>query len=227
MLGRQTFLGLALVLASMSIPLSIGTAAAHCPDGAEGTIVAGVTTCPYNEHLEVAVDQLNAASNGERTYVLVKDLSFHPEVVEIADGGTIVFVWGDVDRGEQHDPMSSGVGEDADCETAWEDPVACRPQNPGACFTLSDAGEFLDEPGDTYPVTLRTDDEGRVEVSEGQFSGEPIVGEPPFSPRFETCPEGTATAGPDGTITVPYHCGIHGGPHTTEQRMRAAALIGG
>lgn len=222
----HTALALALLLASVGATSLVPTAAGHCPEGGEQAIVAGISTCPANEHLEDAVDELNRASNNETVYVLVKDLGFHPPVVNVTDGGTVVFVWGDTDRSEQHDPKSSGVGDDADCHAAWQDPTACRPQNPGACFSLSDASNFLSDPGDTYPVTLRVDDDGTVLVSEGYASGSPVVGEPPFAPRFSECPDGTAAEGPwEGSYVVPYHCGIHGGPHTVEQVMRGAVIV--
>jgi hypothetical protein len=227
MLGRQTLLAAALVVASLGAPQLVGTAAGHCPDGAESTIVAGISTCEHNEELERTVDRLNEATGDEQVYVLVKDLGFHPPVAEVADGGTIVLVWGDVEGNEQHDPRSSGVGDDAECRNAHEDPVDCRPNNPGACFSLSDASAFLSEPGDTYEVTMRVNDDGNVEVSEGQFSGAPVVGQPPFSPRFRECPQGTSATGPGGSLVVPYHCGIHGGANTVEQMMRGAIVLGG
>lgn len=214
------------MLSTLAVGLATPLASAHCPlDDPQG-LAAGISTCPVNEGLEEHVDRLNEASGDETVYVLVKDLGFHPEVVDVADGGTVVFVWGDVERNEQHDPKSSGVGDDPDCRSAHEDPTACKPKNPGVCFTLSDADNFLSEPGDTYEVSFRLTEDGTVQVSESAFAGQPVVGEPPFSPRFADCPEGTVAPGPEpGTFVLPYHCGIHGGTNTSETIMRGALLL--
>lgn len=224
-LGRYPALTLVLLAGALIVPGLAPTATAHCPEEAASGIVAGVSTCPYNSDLEATVDELNEASDDETVYVLVKELGFHPQVVDVANGGTIVFVWGDVEANENHDPASSGIGDDPDCMMAHQDPEACRPHNPGACFHLSDGEGFLQEPGDTYEVTFRVTEDGTVQVSESPLAGEPIVGEPPFADRFHDCPEGTAVPAPDGTYVLPYHCGIHGGPNTPETIMRAAALL--
>lgn len=225
LLGRYPVLTLVLLAGALVVPGLAPTATAHCPDEADSGIVAGVSTCPYNGDVEAAVDALNEASGDETVYVLVKELGFHPQVVDVADGGTIVFVWGDIESQEQHDPKSSGIGDDPDCRMAHQDPAECRPHNPGACFELSASSNFLSEPGDTYEVTFRVTEDGTVQVSESPLAGDPIVGEPPFADRFRDCPEGTAEPGSDGTYVLPYHCGIHGGSNTTETIMRAAAVL--
>lgn len=212
-------IALALVVAGVG---PVPTASAHCPHGEDQVTVDGLSTCPVNEELEETVDRLNDAPGNDKTYVLVKDLAFHPEVVELEDGGTVVFVWGDVEDNKGHDPASSGVGSSEECKRAWEDPRACQPQNPEACFHL---GRLMDEPGDTYEVTVRVTDAGGVQVSESALAGEPIVGQPPLSPAFRDCPDGTVAPGPaEDTYVLPYHCGIHGGATDTEH-MRAALIV--
>lgn len=217
--GRRLLIAVVLVAAAAGVA---APAAAHCPDGSEATVVAGVSTCTTNEHLETALDRLNAASDEDKVYVLVKDLSFHPPTVDLADEGTVVFVWGDVDHQKNHDPQSSGATGD-DCGTAGADPVDCEPEAPGACFSFEGV---MNEPGDTYEVTLASEPDGTVLVSEGAAGGDPVVGEPPFSPAFLPCPDGTATAHPtEDRLVVPYHCGLHGKTNTPTTQMRGAILL--
>lgn len=222
MLGRLSTVALAALLAAVGLGQLAPTAAAHCPDGAEATVVGGISTCPYNEDLEETVDRLNEASE-DRVWVLVKDLGFHPPVVDVADGGTVTFVWGDIERNEVHDPQSSGVDGASNCQNPWADPLNCTPQAPGVCFRLEEG--LMDEPGDTYSIQFQATDDA-VTVSETPYGDAPVLGGPPFSPAHRECPDGTTVAGPeDDTLTIPYHCGIHGGANTQETIMRGAVVL--
>jgi hypothetical protein len=215
---------LALVAAG---PLAATPATAHCPEDGRGEFQGtGQSTCPANTPLEKAINEANRASGSEEAYVLVKDKSFHPPVVHVADGGSVTFVWADTDQQEEHEPQSSGAIDDG-CENVHEDPTECAPKAPGACFA-QDA--FMNDVGERYTISLRTNDAGNVEVSEGPVSGTPL----PFAPPFYECPENTAVDGPEtsfdpistsDSVVIPFHCSNHGLEGTSFSEMRGAIVL--
>lgn len=211
---------LPLIALMVVVPLgTVPVAKAHCDPGTSGELAPGLSTCPANEPLEETIDALNAASDGTVVHVLVKDLRFHPEVVHVKSGGTVVLVYADTDRNEQHHVVSSGQCADSGVDPV-EDPKACDPSVPGLCFdNARDQGQFMKALGDEYPVTFRyaTADQV-VEKSHGYLSGT-LVGDLTGAQNFRECPDGTADTEPDRAV-VPYHCRIH-----TDIGMRGTIVV--
>jgi plastocyanin len=213
--SRSAVLVTALALATLGVGL-VPPAAAHCPNG-QGAILGAVSTCQYNDEAEVAVAQANASSQGNTAFVLVKDKSFHPPVVTIKSGGTIVFVYADSDQSEQHDPRGSGRCGNAVDPLAL--PEKCVPSvSNGPCFdVVRDDGTNMVFMGQTYPVTLKyTSGSGLLQKSRGLLSGS-AVGDLTGAQPFSNCPSVTHYAQPTQAV-IPYHCGLHGTATTGEMR---------
>lgn len=216
-----------LALALVTLPLALAPpAAAHCPSGSAGHLLLPgvISTCPLNQSLEDAVAAANAASGGRLAFVLLKDFRFHPDVVSIKTGGTVVFVYADTDQSQQHDPRSSGGCSSG---TPLPEPEQCvLGPTGGACFDVhNDDGGFMVYNGQTYPVTLRyVPATGVIQKSRGLMSGT-LMGDLTGAKPFTNCsPVNGVDSGPAGT-TIPYHCGIHGLATTTVKLMRGAIVI--
>ncbi len=214
-----------LLIPTVLLLVTVGSpyVAGHC-DGIEGNILV-VDKCQLNETLEDHVKGLNDASDGSTAFVLVKDFRFHPEVVTIRPGGTVVFVHADIHSNQQHDPRSSGPCADGDADPV-ADAQSCIPTTLGTCFDVyRDTGQFQKDNGDTYPVTFRVAGPGldHVEKSHGWWSGTDhgdALGAQPFA----ACPPDTHIE-QEGVFVVPIHCGIHGAPRTFVTQMRGAIRI--
>ncbi len=198
-------------------------ASAHCE---EPMLVLGILdTCAVQGPLEQAVDALNLALQGEAAVVLVKDFRFHPEVVTIRDGGTVVWVWGDTLAAQHHDPASS-----ASCGSREADLQRCRPSDPGRCFdVLRDQNELLTSEGDHYALSFRAGAAPGggvlVEKSHGYLGGmQPADGL--WAEPFQPCPAASAS-GDAGEAVLPFHCALHGGAFTPRKEMRGAVVIQG
>jgi len=199
----------ALVLAALAVPLAAAPpAAAHCTHPTYLLFQQLVTTCALNQPLEDALAQASDATGHTLAFVLVKDRGFHPPVVHVKSGGSVVMVYADAEAAEQHDPRDS-----ARCSNTVDpvaDPEGCLPgANPGRCFdALTDLGGFLEQFGDTYPLTFRFDG-ATLRESKGLLSGTlPVVGDPPLAEPFQAC-AGVSYDSPVQAV-VPYHCRIHG-----------------
>jgi plastocyanin len=195
----------ALGLVALALAASAPPAAAHC--NTSGNLVI-VPKCTIMAALELAVDQANAAADGQVAFVLLKDFRFHPENVTIRNGGTVMFVWADTDSVNFHDPRNSGSTGSPSDDLQKPTPNGLA----GSCFwNLNDQGDFLEEAGDFYNVTLRYDaGSGVLSKSAGLTSGStPVIGDPPLAQAFQDCPAGNSSGGPV-EVVVPYHCGIHG-----------------
>ncbi len=214
----------AVVLVALALHTPVApVASAHCPSGTDSLLLGVISTCQYNDEAEAAIDALNEASDHEIAFVLLKDLRFHPEVVEVRSGGTVVLVYADTDAPQTHDPMSSGSTGSAVGDLAKPAPI---PGLEGACFSVSapsDNGHQMAEAGDNYPVTFRYGG-GLLDKSRGFYSGTPI-GDATGAQTFKTCPTTTFSIDADGTGILPFHCGVHGRATTAEKGMRAAIRI--
>ncbi|HEV8360923.1 MAG TPA: hypothetical protein VGR28_10755 [Candidatus Thermoplasmatota archaeon] len=221
------------VVAALPLALVLALAppaAAHC-DFTTGNIVqagpVAVSRCMVQTVLEGGVDAVNAQLDGQVAFVMVKDFRFHPDHVTIRNGGTVVWVYADVQGAAQHDPRSSST-----CGSQALDLALCNPLLPlrwGKCFdVLRDTQDLMEDLGDLYPVTYRYDPgTGLVEKSFGTLSGAPVVGQPPVAEPFTPCEPDTTTPAP-GQSVVPYHCGIHGTPlafNGADGQMRGAITI--
>lgn len=215
----------ALLLALPFVPGLAPVASAHCDPGSGSTILGLVSTCPYNGDVEAALQAASAATGGTVAFVLVKDYTFHPNVVTVKSGGTVVFLYADTEGQAQHDPRSSGPCTDAGVDPALA-PEACVPSAPGRCFDVRrDQGADLKQVGDSYPLTFRyTPAASLIEKSRGILSGTPVVGQPPLAEAFKACPAGSGATGASRAV-VPYHCGNHGGSGTPIQTMRGAIIV--
>jgi plastocyanin len=199
---------------------------AHCLPGTDHQTLPPIpfSSCTLNQPLEDLSMQVSAASGFTVAIVFVKDFTFHPEVVTVRSGGTVVFKWLDEDWVETHQPQSSGL-----CANAV-DPLAaprqCVPSAAARCFSrLADDAQPLDTSDDAYPVTFRYDGAtGLLEKSRGILSGTPVVGEPPLAQAFRACPGDTSYRSA-GQAVMPYHCQIHGGAATPVQMMRGAIVV--
>lgn len=225
MASRPAVLVLALLL--LAVPLALAPpAAAHCPPTTKGYLFQLVSTCDANAAAEAGLGVAQAAA--DHAVVLVKDFRFHPDVVRVKSGGTVVFVYADTEHNAQHDPRSTGP-----CANPAVDPSAtpelCVPSvasQLGACFDQAkDDGAFMVFYGQQYPLTLRYDaGSGLVQKSRGYLSGS-AVGDLTGAQAFRTCAVGTGINAPAQTV-IPYHCGIHGlasggGP----REMRGAIVV--
>lgn len=212
------------LLAAAALP-AVPSAWAHCEPGTGGSTLGLVSTCPLNEHVETATDALNEATDGALAVVVVKDRRFHPEVVNVRNGGTVVFVYADKDMNELHDPLSSGPCMDAAVDPAVA-PKDCLPTDFGRCFDVKvDDGVTMKDYGQTYPLTFRyRPADGVVEKSRGVLSGTPVVGEPPLADPFVDCPAGTSLNAA-GQAVIPYACSLHGSPFTPVREMRGAIIV--
>lgn len=205
-------------------------ALAHCTEGTDASLITlpiiGPTpsTCPYNEDVETLVAAWNEAGGGEEVFIMVKDQTFHPNVVEVKSGGTVTFVYADAEWDEDHDLKSSGR-----CANWWNDPTQnpedCVPSNPGNCFSITqDQGSNFNTMGQTYPLTFRyISSERAIEKSHGFQSGGP-VGDLTGAQPFRTCPDGTGYTDQE-TGTIPFHCSLHGGATTDLQHMRGTIIV--
>lgn len=223
--SRRAAPGIALFLTVALVPLGlVPPAAAHCPAGTAGNLLGVTNTCQFNDELEVAIDQANAAADGQVAFVMVKDLRFHPDVVTIKTGGTVVFVYADVDQSQQHDPKSSGL-----CATgsAVPNPETCVPvrDQTGRCFwVFNDDGATMSYAGQTYPITLKyAAGSGLIQKSRGFLTGTP-VGDLTGAQPFRNCPAGTGYNSASETI-IAYHCGVHGAADTQIKDMRGAIVV--
>lgn len=219
---RAPLVALAVVLTlALQTPVA-PSATAHCDPGTDGLILGIMSTCEYNDSAEIVIDGLNAASDDSLVYVLIKDMRFHPEVVDLKSGGTLVMVYADTDAPANHDPKSSGSTGDVAVDVAKP-----SPDSPGNCFAVSaasDNGAQMSSLGEVYPLTFEFDGEV-VRKSRGFQSGQ-AVGDLTGAQNFRTCPDGTVSYAADGmTAVLPYHCGLHGGESTSEQGMRAAVRL--
>lgn len=222
---RPRLRALALVGALLMLAGSLGAspATAHCDPGTDNQLFGIVSTCPYNDDVEAVVDALNDASDDTMVYVLVKDMRFHPEVIDLRTGGTVVFVYADSDNPQPHDPKSSGSTGDPAQDIAGPTPTA-----PGTCFSVtapSDNDAQMTGLGDVYPLTFTFDGQ-TVHKSRGVQSGQPL-GDVTGAQPWYACPAGSFSIEEGGAAIVPYHCGVHGGPTTSERDMRGAIRIHG
>lgn len=221
----------AMAAAFMLVPWA-PLAAAHCPTGDAGVPVPAlsgtplaVSTCPLNDPVEAQLQALSAASGGTVAFVLVKDFSFHPDVVTVKSGGTVVFVYADVDWNQQHDPTSSGPCLDAQVDPVAE-PAACVPTDSARCFSYeADHGlNAMKALGDNYPLTFRYAPASGIAKSMGVLSGTPVLGEPPLAQAFKACAPDTGYDTPSQAV-IPYHCALHAGPFGPHPEMRGAIIV--
>lgn len=227
-MSRIATIGLALLVAGL---LPATTTEAACDPEVEGHLLAlpivGATpsSCTYNDEMIAVVDALNAASDGSMAYVLVKDFGFHPAITHIKTGGSVTFIYADLEWAQNHDPRSSGT-----CRTADVDPLAnpesCIPgAGAGRCFDVfNDQGAFMKSSGDTYPLTFRYDAaRSVVDKSHGMGTGSP-TGDLTGAEPFRSCPASTVVAY-DEQAVIPYHCKIHGDANSQVTRMRGVIVV--
>lgn len=222
MASRIAAVGLA-ALVALTVPVLVPGAQAHCQDNYP--ILFVLRNCPIQGGLEAAIDAANAASAGDMAYVLLKDLRFHPDVVTIKNGGTVVFVNSVLAGVEKHDPRASGpcangiepLPDPEACVPTWLDPV----RDPFCFDVLPDTGSVMDK-GDRYPVTLKYAPAPLgFEKSHGYMSGTP-VGTATGAKPFVSCLP--ITGYPEGDrAVIAYHCGIHGIPNV--DTMRGVILV--
>jgi plastocyanin len=209
--------------------LVIPLAQAHCDPGTDGSVAPGVpSTCPFNFVPETAITAADGASGGATAFVLVKDFTFHPNVIHVRSGDTVVFVYADVDWAQQHNPTSTNGCQNGPLDLG--NPESCVPPatSPpaGSCFSIAtDQGAFLKSPGDTYPLTFRYTSASGLQKSDGVLSGTaPVVGSPPYAQPFKTCPPSSGYA-EGASYAIPYHCTIHGGAATSRNTMRGVIVV--
>lgn len=224
---------LALTLAGMLLltaPLSLApSAAAHCPSAADYKILVVVRNCDLQGGIEAAVDALNAAGDGLLAFVVTKDRRFHPDTVNIKNGGTVVFLNFPAVGVDDHDPRASGGCASGaprpnpeTCVPRWRDPAV----DPFCFDVKDDTGGFLDQKAGRYPVTLRVESEPVTFLkSHGYLTGTP-VGTVSGAQPFQPCQPETGTI-QGGQGIIPYHCGIHGIPGGANgvEQMRGVIVV--
>ncbi len=227
-MNRITTIGLALLVAGL---LPATTSEAACDPEVEGHLLAvpivGATpsSCTYNDDLIAAVDALNAASDGSMAYVLVKDFGFHPAVTHVKTGGSVTFIYADLEWAQNHDPRSSGSCRDAGADPL-ADPASCAPGfGAGRCFDVfNDQGSFMKSAGDTYPLTFRYDAaRGALDKSHGMGTGS-ALGDLTGAQPFRQCPSSTVMTYDEQAI-IAYHCKIHGEANSQVTRMRGVIVV--
>lgn len=196
-------------------------AAAHCENGS--MIGNLVNSCLLMEPIEDVLVDINAALGGDMAFVLARERRFHPEVVTIRTGGTVVWLYADaVNNADNHDPRDSGT-----CGSQEADLNRCGPSspNPAPCFDVKDdLGQLLKSPGDFYHVTFTyAPATGQIEKSFGLRSGT-LVGDLTGAGAFIPCPSFISSNTPERAV-IPYHCAIHGGLFTIEKGMRGAVIV--
>lgn len=224
MASRIAALGLA-ALVALAVPVLVPGARAHCQDNYP--ILFRIPNCTLQAGLEAAIDAANAASDGTVAYVLTKDKRFHPDVVTIMSGGTVVFVNSVVAGVDDHDPRASGPCTNV--PSPLPNPEACvptwliKPADPFCFDVLDDTGSLLKGDGARYPVTFRyTPSPLLFEKSFGYLSGTP-VGTATGAQPFQTCQSITGYPQGDHAV-IAYHCGIHGIPSQGE-KMRGVIRV--
>lgn len=214
---------LAVALLALALPLATMPAAAHCPPGTSGSLLGLISTCESDAAAEAAVEAANGMASDLVAFVIVKDFQFHPSVVRVKAGGTVVFLYADVDHNTQHDPRSSGPCANATVDPSVT-PLACVPTNFGRCFhQVADDGQAMSFNGQNYPLTFRYTAPATLQKSRGFLSGS-AVGDLTGAQSFLTCPLGSSINTPAEAV-LPYHCGVHGMPETATKIMRGAIIV--
>ncbi len=225
---RIATIGLALLVAGL---LPVNSQAACSPEDAGHLITlpfvgATPSSCEANDDLVAVVDALNEASDGSMAYVLVKDFGFHPQITHIKSGGSVTFIYADLEWAQNHDPRSSGVCREAGADP-MADPVSCTPgAGAGRCFDVfHDQGAFMKSMGDTYPLTFEYDQaQAVVKKSHGMGTGS-AMGDLTGAQPFRSCPS-TSVVTYDEAAVIPYHCKIHGDAFSTVTKMRGTIIVG-
>lgn len=204
----------------MPIAGPIEPAQAHCDHPQH--LLGIIDTCDLHEPLEDSVLAFNEAMDGQVAIILAKDKLFHPEVVTIRPGGTVVFMHADVHTNEDHDPKSSPT-----CGSQEADMDKCPPFPPdriGRCFNVfKDTGNTLQRPGDGYELTFDYDPgQDTVYKSHGILTS--TLGPGEWAEEFEECPDDTSSRTPERAV-IPFHCALHGGFSTADRDMRGAIII--
>jgi plastocyanin len=158
-------------------------------------------TEPLDDDLAAFLAQANQAMP-DLAVVVMKDRLFLPPIVQVKEGGSVLFVWADSEAREAHSPQSSGTTGSA----ALDRSGLYVPAAPGKCFnSFIELGGELQGEGHAYPLSLDRAGE-RVRKATGLAASTPPGA---LFAEWVTCPAGSHSSDGQGWV-VPYHCRLHG-----------------